>query len=115
MSGWNLSGPALYFILSCIPLVFEEQAAKLGSLLTKLFTRKQDYFCKQWKSPVVEYLFTREENKMRLFGEKIMSKGLHSDGDATVMLWSTLVWGKKKLYTEAPESKRVTVAHSGCY
>lgn len=69
-----MSGPARYFILSCIPLVFEEQVVKLGSPLTKWFTRKQGYFCKQWKSPVVEYLFTREENKTRLFRKKIMSK-----------------------------------------
>lgn len=70
MAGWNLSGPALYFILSCIPSVFEEQVVKLGSRLTKWFTSKQGYFCKQWESPVVEYLFIREENKMRLFEKK---------------------------------------------
>lgn len=81
-----MSGPALYFILSCIPLVFEEQVVKLGSPLTKWFARKQGYFCKQWESPVVEYLFMSEEKKMGLFDQKIskiIPKGLHSDGDAT--------------------------------
>lgn len=81
-----MSGPALYFILSCIPLVFEEQAVKIGSPLTKRFVRKQDYFCKQWESSVAEYLFTREEKKTGLFDQKIskiIQKGLRSDGNAT--------------------------------
>lgn len=81
MAGRNLSGPALYFILSCIPLVFEEQVVKLGSPFTKWFARKQVYFCKQWESPVVE-LFMKEKKKMGLFDKKkskIIPKSHHSD------------------------------------
>lgn len=94
-------GPALYFILSSTALVFEEQAVKLGSPLTKWFARKQCYFCKQWESPVVESLFMREGTKMVLFDKKIpkiIPKVLHSDGDATSDSCD-LTWHEVKNYT----------------
>lgn len=96
-----MSGPALYFILSSTALVFEEQAVKLGSPLTKWFARKQGYFCKQWESPVVESLFMREGTKMVLFDQKIpkiIPKVLHSDGDATSDS-RDLPWHEVKNYT----------------
>lgn len=86
-----MSGPALYFILSCIPLVFEEQVVRLGSPLTKWFARKQGYFCKQWKSPIAESLFVREEKKMWLFDKKKKKKAiLNSHEMPQVTVKSTL-------------------------